>query len=287
MPSGISTCVVAWLTLAACSQPPLPLPATDAAAVTNDAAANLAETDSTPANGDTTLDAALDTATADLAQDASTTDLAAGDAPDTQTGVLGCGLTVSLTWHTPADPDQTNSGPGVGSDMDLHFALLDKASQPDANCDGNPDPWFGKPWDVFSGNPKPDWGVQGSTLDDPELLVQDTDGAGPESLHYENPLGTAATPVTYAIGIHYWNDHGFGPSSATVSVFWCGTLAWQVPIATLQVGDFWYVGHLTWPVGAKPDVSCKQSGDACKGKAGLPGGGKMWQATGTPCITPK
>ncbi len=190
---------------------------------------------------------------------------------------------IELLWDTPADDDQSDKGPGVGADMDLHLAHP-MANCDDVDCDGEPDPWFSKPFDAYWFNPMPDWGKPGQSDDDPSIDLDDTDGAGPENLTMHQPEGTVASPVAYSLGVYYQNDHGFGTSYAMVSVFIEGSLAVQTPKVQLAHGDMWYVGKLWWPysgIGSKKSVfqGCYQAGDSCAAKQNL-----MWQATGAPCI---
>jgi len=193
---------------------------------------------------------------------------------------------VELLWDTPADPDQTDSGPAAGADMDLHFAHP-LASGPDLDCDGNGDPWFSNPWDTFWFNPNPNWGSSNPAAgDDPSLDLDDTDGAGPENLNLEKPEGTVDDPVAYSVGVHYWNDHGYGTSFATVSIYLQGTLSLQLSKVKMDPLDMWYVGKINWPnqlTGATAQVftMCYQQAgpDACNG-------GKMWVPSGPWCITP-
>ena len=201
---------------------------------------------------------------------------------------------VELVWKTPADWDETDTGPAAGSDLDLHFAhpiaspsggpkLGPNASKPDADCDGSQDPWFSNPYDTFWFNPDPNWGSANPAVqDDPSLDLDDTDGAGPENLNLASPEGTKAQPVAYDIGVHYWNDHGFGVSYATVNVYLLGVLALQISKVLLKPLDMWHVGRINWPntmsQGAlDPFQICYQSGDPCKG-------GKRWQPKGEHCI---
>ena len=192
---------------------------------------------------------------------------------------------VELLWDTPADPDQTDSGPAAGADMDLHFAHP-LASGPDIDCDGSGDPWFSNPWDTFWFNSNPNWGSSNPAAgDDPSLDLDDTDGAGPENLNLEKPEGAVDDPVAYSVGVHYWNDHGYGTSFATVSIYLQGTLSLQLSKVQLDPLDMWFVGKINWPnqlTGASAQVftMCYQSAgpDACSG-------GKMWVPTGPWCIT--
>ena len=87
------------------------------------------------------------------------------------------------------------------------------------------------------------------------------------------------------VGVHYWNDHGFNTSLATISIYLQGTLSVQIPKIKMEVLDMWYVGKINWPnvlTGNKEPVfsPCYQSGDACSGA------GKMWKPSGAWCITP-
>ncbi len=200
-------------------------------------------------------------------------------------------LHIELVWDTPADPDQTDRGPALGADMDLHFAS-DLSQNPDVDCDGAPDPWFDSTFDCFWYNPAPQWGAADPNVyDNPTLDLDDTDGAGPENLNLTQPEGTAANPRWYAIGVHYKNDNGFGVSYATVVVYAFGAIALQVAKVPMNMLDMWYVGKLNWPnqltgTSTPPLDICYQTtgskpGDVCAGNA------KMWQPKGEWCITPK
>lgn len=196
---------------------------------------------------------------------------------------------VELLWSTPGDPDEGDTGPTKGADLDLHFASP-QATGPDIDCDGVGDPWFSNPFDVFWFNAGPNWGDKDPLAgDDPSLDLDDQDGAGPENLNMAKPADGA-----YAIGVHYWNDHDFGVSLATVNVYILGELAFKTPPVPLQPLDMWYVGRLNWPntmtagAGAPDPIKlCYQTGDACLGLSdpGNPAGGDMWQASGEWCVT--
>jgi hypothetical protein len=201
-------------------------------------------------------------------------------------------LHVELLWKTPADPDETDKGQGVGADMDLHFAHPLAQSQ-DLDCDGTADPWFSQPFDVFWFNPTPKWGSAATADDDARLDLDDTDGGGPENVNLDTPQGTVAEPQQYPIGVHYWNDHGFGKSFATVRVYVLGKLAVELLDQELKPVDMWYVGKINWPneaIGGSGPVlqQCFQSGDACLAKKdpANPKGGQMWQASGAACVRP-
>ena len=201
-------------------------------------------------------------------------------------------LHVQLLWHTPADKDEGDSGPNTGADLDLHVATS-KADGLDLDCDGEPDPWFGANVDCFWFTPQLAWGPLYSDLGDATMSLDDTDGAGPENFDSEKPLGTMGAPHSYALGVHSWNDHGFGPSVATVSVFVHGDLVYQTPGVELHGLDLWNIGLINWPnsatgfVGVSVVDPCYQTpgsqpGDVCKPATQA----KAWQPKGPWCIQP-
>ncbi len=199
---------------------------------------------------------------------------------------------VELLWDTPADPDQTDTGPSAGADLDLHLAS-DMALGKDVDCDGYGDPWFSSPFDCFWFNaaPNPPWG-SASGVNNPLLALDDTDGAGPENINLSQPEGTQADPVYYSVGVHYWNDHGFGTSFATTTIYLQGMPVVKVEKVQMAPLDMWYVGKINWPnklVGGNlPAVSmCYESGDACLtlSDPSNPAAGKMWKPSGEYCIT--
>ncbi|MBI5607864.1 MAG: hypothetical protein HY902_03185 [Deltaproteobacteria bacterium] len=193
---------------------------------------------------------------------------------------------IELLWDTPTDPDQTDTGPAAGADLDLHFGHP-LATHLDLDCDGAADPWSNNPYDCYWFNAQPEWGSSSAAVkDNPSMDLDDTDGAGPENLNLIQPEGELDSPAAYSVGVHYWNDYGFGPSYATLSIFIQGGLALQLSKVKLQPADMWYVGKLWWPntaSGGKKPVfqTCYQSGASCPAKKNL-----MWQPKGEWCITP-
>jgi hypothetical protein len=153
---------------------------------------------------------------------------------------------VELLWNTPNDPDQTDEGPEAGADVDLHF-LHPYASGPDLDGDGKPDGWFDQPFDAFWFNPAPNWGSFDPAIDDdPGLDRDDTDGAGPENLNLNIP----ENDKKYRVGVHYWHDHGYGPSYATVRIYIYAELVFEMTDVKLQHHDMWDVATIDWPSGS-------------------------------------
>ena len=150
---------------------------------------------------------------------------------------------IELTWTTAGDPDMADTGEGNGTDFDLHFAHKAFTNGPDIDGDGSPDPWFDETFDVFWFNKTNNWGTFDQSVDDdPSLDRDDIDGWGPENLNLNIPEVAA----TYSIGVHYWDDHGFGESLATVRVFIFGELDTEVLDVAMQPGDMWNFGAITW-----------------------------------------
>ena len=190
------------------------------------------------------------------------------------------GIHCELTWDTPGDPDQFDEGPGMGADMDLHFTHP-FATGPDLDSDGMPDPWFDLTWDCFWYNPNPGWfSVNPDMSDKPNLIRSDTDGAGPESIQLKEPVDG----YEYKLGVHYWDDHGFGPSYPMIKCWIFGQLVFHKDLKELGVGmnecDMWYVATIQWdsgqvtsyqnPMGGLHNTHCYQNpafaqivGDVC------------------------
>ncbi|MCO4764434.1 MAG: choice-of-anchor D domain-containing protein [Myxococcales bacterium] len=195
---------------------------------------------------------------------------------------------VELHWDTPADPDQTDEGPGAGADMDLHFAHP-LAAGPDIDCDGAADPWFSNPFDTFWFNKNPNWGSAAKAADDPSLDLDDTNGAGPENLNLDEPEGSLTKPVAYHVGVHYWDDHGFEKSFATVKIYIQAVLVLKIDNVAMMPLDMWHVAKIHWPNTMVNTAAVSDPVQVCKGAADLCGagkGGKKWALTGDWCMTP-
>ena len=159
------------------------------------------------------------------------------------------GIRVELTWDTPNDPDPTDQGPEAGSDVDLHL-MHPLAKSPGSNSidfdeDGEKDGWFDNGFDCFWFSYDLDWGPQnpanpGQDPSDPTVVTDDTDGAGPEVIELEEPQAD----IAYTVGVHYWNDHDFGPSYATVRVYIDDVLAYEKGGVKLEKLDLWEVAYV-------------------------------------------
>jgi hypothetical protein len=147
---------------------------------------------------------------------------------------------IQLVWDTPTDSDQTDA---FGTDIDLHFLHPNGA-------------WNQTPFDVYWQNPTSDWGNPGGS-DDPSLDIDDTDGSGPENVNMQEP--TAG--LSYAVGVYYYADNGYGPSYATIRIYVRGTEAYEYRDMFLpRTGTFWYAATITWPTGAVAGINNVQQG---------------------------
>lgn len=134
---------------------------------------------------------------------------------------------IQLVWDTPNDRDQLDD---QGTDVDLHLL------HPRGN-------WNAVPYDCFWQNPEADWGERGEPNDDPSLDIDDTDGWGPENINMDHPEENAR----YKVGVHYFSDHGFGPSYATVRFYLEGMLVREYKRQRLVDQQFWQVFEIAWP----------------------------------------
>ncbi len=154
---------------------------------------------------------------------------------------------VELTWQTPNDPNPADSGSDAGADMDLHLTHARAPARPDntdMDGDGKPDPYFDTLYDCYWFQPLPDWGPAG-TAGNPSLDRDDTDGAGPEVISIQSPEANAV----YRVAVHYWRDHGYGLSLATVRVRLNGTLAFERTGVEMADRDLWCVADISATAG--------------------------------------
>jgi len=169
------------------------------------------------------------------------------------------GLRIEMVWNVNAERDK--------SDVDLHLLKAPGAQWFDSGSDGD-DCYFSncKVCDTYdeaecraqiaeyNANPNqpPPPQVQWTaplSADDPRLDLDDVEGRGPENLNINQPRD-----ATYRLGVHYWDDDGFGASTVTVRVF-CGQMVTQQfgPLVLQPEGqagsdntEFWEVADIRW-----------------------------------------
>ncbi|MFH1530456.1 MAG: hypothetical protein ABIK09_06965 [Pseudomonadota bacterium] len=161
---------------------------------------------------------------------------------------------IELFWETPGDPDESDTGPAAGADLDLHLQRPGGVGL-DHDGDGVHECWLDPEANCFWFSPNPDWWEPGPQ-DDPEMVVEDYDGAGPELIGYPAPAREV-----YLVGVHDYNDHGFGESLATVRIYIHGQLVLEVPEVSLVDLDLWTVARIEWPSGEV--TVCTEDGAYC------------------------
>lgn len=135
---------------------------------------------------------------------------------------------IELTWYNPT---VGTPGEGRGTDMDLHY--LHRLGR-----------WDQVPYDVMWRNRRQNWGTQANPSD-VSLDIDDVSGLRPEIISHTNPHD-----LTYAVGVYYYSDSGFGPSYATVRIYIHDVLRAEFKDRLLPgAGTFWYVGDIEWPSG--------------------------------------
>jgi hypothetical protein len=140
-------------------------------------------------------------------------------------------IRIELTWDTD------------GTDVDSHFL------EPGAEWESE--------GDCYYANPNPDWGVPGDTADNPSLDQDDTDGYGPENItlaepYIEPPEGGMSefqlAQTIYRYKVHYYDDWGHGPTTATVKIWINGVKVAEFS-KLLENDDVWDCAIIYWPSG--------------------------------------
>lgn len=142
-------------------------------------------------------------------------------------------LHIELTWKTPNDANPLDSGFGGAADLDLHLLHPN-------GC------WEDRRWDCHFRSISPDWGDVGRDDDNPTSHIDVTGPSGPERVEFNSP----EVGRVYRVGVHYFNDHGFGSSVATVRVYVFGELVFDETRTLEGTGQMWEVATVAWPSAA-------------------------------------
>jgi hypothetical protein len=118
--------------------------------------------------------------------------------------------------------------PGRSTDVDLHLL------HPDATQ------WFNHPLDCYYGNTHPLW--DGTSSTSPRLDHDITTGYGPETITLQKGI---ERPNPYRVGVHYFSDHGMGPSTVYVQIE-CGSLVVQMGPQVLEDEQLWRLADLAF-----------------------------------------
>jgi len=136
-------------------------------------------------------------------------------------------ISIELTWNTS------------NTDVDSHliapcYAMWDS---------------FG---DCYYGHKNPDWDNSGgSSAGDPSLDVDDTWGYGPENIVLVAPPFDGV----YQYKVHYYSDHGYGPSTVTVKIWINGVKVFEGN-RTMSSGQVWDCACISWPSGTVTAGPC-------------------------------
>ncbi|MFO0748966.1 MAG: hypothetical protein U1F43_25365 [Myxococcota bacterium] len=146
---------------------------------------------------------------------------------------------VELTWHTPGAPEGAFP---AGGDLDLHFVHPAASSECQSDlCAGIGGPWFDPLYDCFWQNPRPVWDDMLDPEQSPTLDADSTDGTGPETLRFVPP----PLDRTYRIGVHYFDDAGYGPATPTLVVSLDGETVFSLSPGPLEPGCLWEAAEVT------------------------------------------
>ena len=107
-------------------------------------------------------------------------------------------------------------------------------------------------YDCYYRNKSPNWGGPGPE-DNPSLDIDDTNGAGPETIKFDNPGFTDQNGFTapYRVGVHYYEDRLFGASDATIKIYLQGNLAGEWTRTLNQSKNFWETAGIIWTANDK------------------------------------
>jgi hypothetical protein len=136
-------------------------------------------------------------------------------------------IRVEVDWRTPGDPDPND---GVGANVDLHYL------HPNGR-------WNERPWDIWEDHPTADWSRIQRPDTPPEMLEVTENGPGSEALYHATP----EWDLEFAVGIHYADDRGLGPSFATVRLLSDDQVVWESREVRLVTGDFYEAAHFAMP----------------------------------------
>ncbi|MEM1347250.1 MAG: hypothetical protein AAGI01_01750 [Myxococcota bacterium] len=149
---------------------------------------------------------------------------------------------VEMRWETHGDANLRDM---VSGDVDLHY--LEERGE-----------WTKPPWAIFWFHPMAIWSGGG----DPVLGPIDDDGLGPEVLRHDDPA-----PSVYAVGVHYFEDAGLGPSFASVRIWRAGEMVLDMQDRFLeQTEAFWLVAQIDTREGVVREVDEVRVGFPMKGE---------------------
>ena len=182
-----------------------------------------------------------------------------GRCTTTLTTLTGDGLRIEMVWNANAMDDS--------SDVDLHLKRAPQARWFNSGdtgddcyyinckvCSGGGEAACRAEIAEYNADPNRDpppqvmWTAP-LNEDDPRLDLDDVQGLGPENINILRP-----SDGTFRLGVHYYDDDGFGASTVTINVFCGGQLARAFTPTVLQptgnsggeTTEFWEVADIVW-----------------------------------------
>lgn len=136
---------------------------------------------------------------------------------------------IQLTWYAPAVPNPQKNN---GTDLDLHYRHPQGTK------------WNDTVYTIWWNNKRssPSWGNTPALANTATLDIDDLWGATTEAINHFQPLNGS-----YEIGVHYYNDNGYGGANANIRIYIRGELKYEILNKRMQHKQFWRVGHLQWP----------------------------------------
>jgi hypothetical protein len=98
-----------------------------------------------------------------------------------------------------------------------------------------------------------DWGVLGSSVDDPQKDIDDIDSHGPENIYLDNPAAG-----TYTIMVEHWSGSGSASSDGRAIINVDG-VATTLDVTNLAPYEVWTVATVAWPSGVVTPVNNRYS----------------------------
>ncbi len=133
-------------------------------------------------------------------------------------------LTISLNWTTG------------GTDVDVHLIRPGGAYWTDGDC--------------YFGNPVPDWGIEGSAVDNPILNRDDDDGGDGSNPALEEVVLQRPEEGDFQVVVTYYNDRNNDLSvTPTLTISLAGTTVLYTagPFTLSNEGDSWVAAEIHWP----------------------------------------
>jgi hypothetical protein len=148
-----------------------------------------------------------------------------------------------------------------GDDQDLHLLEANNGSGVAGSLTTDGDCYYGNCVTGGWGGGL-DWGVTGTTADDPTLDIDDIPGTGPENINIQAPAAAAQYQGWYKVVVHDYPGSVYAsPNPCTINIYLNGALVNTYTFNQISESDYYYVAKIQWPTGQVV---------ACNGLGGCP-----------------